>query len=404
MKPPSAFKPMRLVAAMLVAVCALVPMGSASTGFADESDAQRAAREIADARERANQAADAYFEAESMLDGLEVEAQELQAKVVELENQVSELQKRVQQIAVNRFTRSSSVASPFLNGFSSVEEQMQIAALTEVITDTSSDDFDAFELVNRDLDKKNDELVAKHAETELQRASAASLRQQVTTEIENLKNVEAARLQDDSVRRALAAEQRTRAAQAARDAAEDEAATSTTVDLNDIDSAIIAPVSASVETEVGIGGRTGGGGSGGRPGGAGGSDYGGIGWVCPTGAAPVGFGDTWGAPRSGGRQHQGVDMIGERGTPLLAIVDGVAVARENVLGGLTIHFIGSDQNTYYYAHLDSYGTVGPVHAGEIIGYMGDTGNAKSSTPHLHFEIRPGGGVPVNPYPTVRAHC
>ena len=118
----------------------------------------------------------------------------------------------------------------------------------------------------------------------------------------------------------------------------------------------------------------------------------------------MGFSDTWGAPRSGGRQHQGVDIIGPKGTPLLAVVDGVASSREMELGGHTIHFVGADGNNYFYGHLDSYGTLGAVRAGDIIGYMGETGNARSSTPHLHFEIRPGGGAPVNPYPTVRAHC
>ena len=97
-------------------------------------------------------------------------------------------------------------------------------------------------------------------------------------------------------------------------------------------------------------------------------------------------------------------MIGPRGTPILAIVDGFAVSGERELGGHTIHFVGADGNNYFYGHLDAYGLLGDVHAGDIIAYMGDTGNAKTSTPHLHFEIHPGGGVAVNPYPTVRAHC
>ncbi len=395
---------MRRLAAMLLALCALVPMTSGQTVRADESDAQQAAREIADARERANQAADAYFDAESVLDGLEVEAQALAAEVVGIESQVAALQERVQQVAVNRFTRSSAAASPLLNGFANAEEQMQVSALTEVITDTSEADFDEFDSLNRDLDKKNDELVAKHAETEAQRAHAAALRDQATAEIENLKNVEAERLQDDAVRKALVAEERTRAAEAVQQAAQQAAAPTTTIVDDDIDAPSGLPENSAVAAEVGSGGQTGGGGSGGRPGGAGGEDYGGVDWVCPTGDAAVGFGDTWGAPRSGGRRHQGVDMIGPRGTPILAIVDGFAVSGERELGGHTIHFVGSDGNNYFYGHLDEYGLLGEVLAGDIIGYMGDTGNAKASTPHLHFEIHPGGGVAVNPYPTVRAHC
>ena len=135
-----------------------------------------------------------------------------------------------------------------------------------------------------------------------------------------------------------------------------------------------------------------------------GGDYGGAGWVCPTGAAAVSFVDTWGAPRSGGRRHEGVDMIGTRGTPVLAVVAGLAVAKENVLGGMTVTITGSDGNRYYYAHLDSYGTLGNVAAGTEIGKLGQTGNAEFSVPHLHFEIHPGGGPAVDPYPTARAHC
>ncbi len=395
---------MRRFASMLIAACALVPMASGHTVTADDSDAQQAAREIADARERANAATDAYFTAESVLDGLQVEAQELEAQITDLQTQVSSLQDRVQQVAVNRFTRSSAAASPLLNGFSSAEQLMEVAALTEVITDTSESDFDAFDSLNLDLDKKNDELAAKHAETEAQRANAITLRDQATAEIANLKKVEAQRLQDDAVRKALAAEERTRAEKAERLAAQQAAAPSSTVFDDDIDAPSGIPDASAIAAEVGSGGQTGGGGSGGRPGGAGGEDYGGITWVCPTGDAAVGFGDTWGAPRSGGRRHEGVDMIGPRGTPILAVVDGLAVSGERELGGHTIHFVGSDGNNYFYGHLDGYGLLGDVHAGDIIAYMGDTGNAKSSTVHLHFEIHPGGGPAVNPYPTVRAHC
>ena len=394
---------MRRLVAMSIVLCALVPMGSGPIVRADVSDAQQAAEEIAEARERANAAADAYFEAESLLDELEVEAQELESEIIDLEQEVAALRDRVQEVAVNRFTRSSSGGSPLLNGFSNAEEQMQVATFMEVINDTSAEDFDEFDSLNRELEQKNDELAAKHSETQTQRATAISLRDQAIAEVENLKDVEAERLQDEAVRAALAAEERTRAAKAAREEAEQQTQPTTTVEFDDIDSP--SDVSATpMGAQVGSGGQTGGGGTGGRPGGAGGADYAQAGWVCPTGTAPVGFGDTWGAPRSGGRQHQGVDMIGARGTPILAVVDGFAIAAEGRLGGLTVRLIGVDGNRYFYGHFDSYGQLGDVLAGDVIGLMGDTGNAKQSTPHLHFEIHPGGGAAVNPYPTVRAHC
>ena len=97
-------------------------------------------------------------------------------------------------------------------------------------------------------------------------------------------------------------------------------------------------------------------------------------------------------------------MIGPTGVPLLAVVDGFAAAKNNTLGGVAIWFTGADGNKYYYAHLDRYEKLGAVSKGDVIGYIGQTGNAKFSVPHLHFEIHPGGGAAVNPYPTVRAHC
>ena len=372
---------------------------------ADDTEAQQAAREIADARERANAAADAYFDAESRLDSLSIESQTLEAEVADLQAQVAALQERVQQVAINRFTRSDTTTSPLLNGFASPEEQMQVAALSEVITDTSAADFDEFDSLNRQLGKKQQALSDKRAETEQQKATAATLRDAATAEVERLKDVEAQRLKDEAVKKALQAEERARAAQAEADAAKLQA-TVTTVEILDPTDAdggggtpqTTAPVGA------GSGGTTGAGGAGGRPGGAGGNDYGGVDWVCPTGDSAVAFGDTWGAPRSGGRRHQGVDMIGPIGVPLLAVVDGVAAAKSNELGGLAIWFTGSDGNKYYYAHLDHYGSLGAVSKGDVIGYMGQTGNARFSVPHLHFEVHPGGGAAVNPYPTVRAHC
>ena len=372
---------------------------------ADDTEAQQAAREIADARERANAAADAYFDAESRLDSLSIESQTLEAEVADLQAQVAALQERVQQVAINRFTRSDTTTSPLLNGFASPEEQMQVAALSEVITDTSAADFDEFDSLNRQLGKKQQALSDKRAETEQQKATAATLRDAATAEVERLKDVEAQRLKDEAVKKALQAEERARAAQAEADAAKLQATVTTVeiLDPTDADGGGGTP-QTTAPGGAGSGGTTGAGGAGGRPGGAGGNDYGGVDWVCPTGDSAVAFGDTWGAPRSGGRRHQGVDMIGPIGVPLLAVVDGVAAAKSNELGGLAIWFTGSDGNKYYYAHLDHYGSLGAVSKGDVIGYMGQTGNARFSVPHLHFEVHPGGGAAVNPYPTVRAHC
>ena len=102
-------------------------------------------------------------------------------------------------------------------------------------------------------------------------------------------------------------------------------------------------------------------------------------------------------------------MIAARGTPLVAIEDGTIKRMSNGgLGGITIYLTGASGDQYYYAHLDAWApglSVGQsVAVGEMIGTVGNTGNAQYTVPHLHFEFHPGGGSPVNPYPLVAGLC
>ncbi len=97
-------------------------------------------------------------------------------------------------------------------------------------------------------------------------------------------------------------------------------------------------------------------------------------------------------------------MMASTGTPLVAVVAGYVQFKTNRLGGNAVWLSGDNGNKYYYAHLSAWeGSSRTAARGEVIGYVGDTGNA-SGTPHLHFEVHPGGGAAVNPYPTVRAAC
>lgn len=126
--------------------------------------------------------------------------------------------------------------------------------------------------------------------------------------------------------------------------------------------------------------------------------------ACPV-AGPVSFTDSWGAPRVG-HTHQGADMMSDYGVPVVAITSGTAsyVAYDGS-GGNMIWIDGDDGNSYWYMHnqenLISQGQ--RVSMGQQIATVGDTGNA-SGTPHLHFELHPGGGSAVNPYPLVSSLC
>jgi murein DD-endopeptidase MepM/ murein hydrolase activator NlpD len=131
------------------------------------------------------------------------------------------------------------------------------------------------------------------------------------------------------------------------------------------------------------------------------------GFICPV-AGPSAFADTWGAPRSGGRTHKGVDLMALRGTPLVAVADGVVEKSYGVLGGNIVWLYADHGVNYFYAHLDSY-PEGMTHGqrvsrGDVIGYVGDTGNPAPGAYHLHFGIYPGGVSAVNPYPTVARVC
>lgn len=136
-----------------------------------------------------------------------------------------------------------------------------------------------------------------------------------------------------------------------------------------------------------------------------------------TAPAPTGFGaagglvrpvtgaklvDTWGAARSGGRRHEGIDIMAPEGSPIHAVAGGTIVQGfQNQFGGIVVRIQGDDGRFYYYAHLTPGSTdhlrVGQrVRTGEVIGGVGHTGNAAGTPDHLHFQVRENGQW-VNPY-------
>ncbi|MGH9178009.1 MAG: murein hydrolase activator EnvC family protein, partial [Acidimicrobiales bacterium] len=127
-------------------------------------------------------------------------------------------------------------------------------------------------------------------------------------------------------------------------------------------------------------------------------------WICPV-QGPRAFSNDFGDPRSGGRSHQGNGIMAPRGTPVVASVAGTVKGHNSSLGGISYYLSGVDGNTYFGTHLDRLsGASGRVAAGTVVGYVGSTGNASASAPHLHFEVHPGGGRAVNPFATLSKYC
>lgn len=123
-------------------------------------------------------------------------------------------------------------------------------------------------------------------------------------------------------------------------------------------------------------------------------------WVCPVEGAS--FFNDWGFPRGTSRYHEGNDLFAPYGTPVRAPVAGTVQFKTGSLAGLQFNLSGVDGVEYLGSHLDRAGKSGSVQAGEVIGYMGMSGNAQGSRPQLHFGMYLD-GVAVNPYPTLVAN-
>ena len=384
---------------------AVILVGAAAPAVAqtDEDAAERAAREIAEARDRANQAAEDFFAAESHLQLLELEQERLVLELEDLADTVEELRLAVEFVAINRFVSSGASGIPVLTDLRRPTEQLHGDVLATVVAESGATTLDDYDAARDALDEKQLELEASERAVIRQQEELADLQADAEAEVVRLREIESNRLEDEAVAIALAAQEREDARQLAElQRRQAEAARSITPAGG---GAAVSAASSDGTTTGNLGasggeagGRTGGGGAGTNPRAAGAGFVDAI--ICPVQGGSA-YGDTWGAPRSGGRRHQGVDMLAPTGTPLQAVVSGFVAQRGNRLGGITISLQGDNGNRYYYAHLVGYeGLPGRVEQGQVIGYVGDSGNA-TGIPHLHFEIRPGGGVPVNPYPSVR---
>jgi peptidoglycan LD-endopeptidase LytH len=346
-------------AVLVLALLAPSPASAASGG--DPSAARKAAQE------RANAAAGRLASAETALAKVERDLARLEAEAKQTKSQLGSLESQVKTVAVNQYVRGGLTQPAVFDKDLSRTARSQ--ALVRFVTLGNTDAIDRYRAARDDFDRDTSAVAKRLKE---RRAASQSLRRQrqaAFAELQKLADAEKAFL----ARQAAAREAAARAAAAARTASRQSAAAPA-------NRTAAAPRPSSGPTGVIASGE----------------------WVCPV-QGPRSFSNDWGQPRSGGRRHQGNDILSPRGTPVVASVSGTVRHHNSSLGGLSYYLNGDDGNTYFGTHLQSFAASGRVAAGTVVGYVGDTGNARG-TPHLHFEIHPGGGGAVNPYPTLSKYC
>ena len=372
---------------LLVLLCAslllgIAPVGAQSDSIAEaESKADAAAVRVGEARVRADAASAAFLAAQSQLEVLEDQLEITAATVAQKKEELAALREDLKDFAIYRYTSGGTDDNASMFSASDVNQAVAKEALATLVGDRKVDVIDkvrnaeaeyatqAAQLAAQQKQQKQlaDELAKKNQVVQDELATIQKELDGLNAIVANLKEAERIRIREAALAKAREAARAAEAERQRKAAEEAERRRNTPTTLP-------APRGPSV----------------GGP------------FVCPVPGAS--FSDSWMQPRSGGRGHKGVDMIAPVGTPTYAPATGVISFGRDSLGGLSWYVYGDDGNFYYATHLSRFGPrEGRINAGELAGYVGQTGNA--SIPHLHFEIHIGGrGNAINPYPSVAGAC
>ncbi|MTV25705.1 peptidoglycan DD-metalloendopeptidase family protein [Nitriliruptoraceae bacterium ZYF776] len=367
--------------AVVALLASVVPVASSAQSLDD------AREERAEVQARLDAAADRLDALETRAADLEAERDELTAEADELAAEVDELSAGIESRVIELFKRGTSrdPLTMLLSSDDSLEaiaraEAMQFVVAADVV------EAERLQAARVRLDAVQERVVDREEALAEALAAQEQLTAELTDDLERAQELEARLEAEERARREE--EERRRRAAAERRAAEERAAEE-----------------AQASDDDGSGGSDGGSSSGGGSTESSPAPTGSGGMACPV-DNPRSFSDTWGAPRSGGRAHRGTDILAPYGTPVRAITSGTwSIQSPGPSAGLWAILRGDDGNQYWYMHLQSHTVANGsrVSAGQQTGTNGDTGNA-TGTPHVHFELHPGGGSATNPYPLLRSVC
>jgi murein DD-endopeptidase MepM/ murein hydrolase activator NlpD len=289
---------------------------------------------------------------------------QLRDRIDEKQSDVADIRERVVGRAVEMYMDGGSQVTEFVLSSSSVDEVLTGQEFLEVVTEEDISSLDHLAALKNDMEKWREELKTDQArlvELDQEALDVATLMEAAMN-----KKEAAYRTLNDDCRKLRAEYDAQLAAAAALAAARRKGAA--------------GGVPASVTT----------------------------GFICPMNPGALHFINDWGFPRSGGRSHRGTDVFAPMGQPVYAVLSGTVRVYSVGLGGNAVWLTSDNRTGYYYAHLSGWApgleTGDYVSKGDVIGYNGNTGNAYGGAPHVHFQIHPGGGSPMNPYFTLKSAC
>ena len=336
------------------------------------------------AQERANRAAGELAEAEEEIARAQDAVAHLQTRVNSIDARVGATREQVRDLAIRLYVEGTVPIVRILR-IGDANDVILAQQYSRVVAGRSTDSLQQFRADREDLSREQEALeeeqAAHAASVEELRERRAETMEEIDRLSEVVARVEAGRRAEAEAREAAAARP---SGSAGSSSASDGPVAGSSSPGGQGSPAEGSPSSASVAPEEPTAGAA-------------------AGWICPV-QGPHAFSNDYGDPRGGGSSHEGNDILAARGTPVVASVDGEVRHRSGAVSGLAYYLDGDDGVEYFGAHLDSFGESGRVSAGTVVGYVGNTGDAASTAPHLHFEMHPGGNGNINPYVTLTQYC